>query len=476
MVDFSDSGSTIIERAVEISEDLIVEEELLVNADNIKDIFELERCLNWIEKNNLKQVGLQFPDYLLKFAPKVAKGLEEKLNREVFILGDTSYGECCVDEVAAEHLNADGIIHFGHTCLTPSQKLPVLYVFTVRPFDVEKLKSSIRGKFDIEDSLLIIYDVEYHHALHNFHMTDWKGRVIVGSPVDSNTSIPDGSVKKFGRLFQVSSFEELKSSKVVYVSTEDKDSLKLNNFMFSFCGNDFFVYNREGLNLATKSVQKLLMKRYFLIEKTKDAERIGILVGTLGVANFNDVIARLRELIKKSGKKSYTFLVGKLNPHKLANFPEVEVFVLVACPETSFPDSSDFFQSVVTPYELEVALNGSREWGAQYFTDFRDLLPGGDGYVEDTSSKDDNEDNSPDISLVTGRVRTAGQGTVGEGEGELMVINDRTVSQLHARGGGEYLASRSWSGLEQKLGETSIEPLVHGKTGIAQGYQGEGES
>ena len=40
----------------------------------------------------------------------------------------------------------------------------------------------------------------------------------------------------------------------------------------------------------------------------------------------------------------------------------------------------------------------------------RDLLPGGDGYVEDTSSKDDNEDNSPDISLVTGRVRTGGQG------------------------------------------------------------------
>ena len=42
---------------------------------------------------------------------------------------------------------------------------------------------------------------------------------------------------------------------------------------------------------------------------------------------------------------------------------------------------------------------------------FRDLLPGGDGYVEDTSSKEDNEDNnSPDISLVTGRVRTGGQG------------------------------------------------------------------
>ena len=32
---------------------------------------------------------------------------------------------------------------------------------------------------------------------------------------------------------------------------------------------------------------------------------------------------------------------------------------------------------------------------------------------------------------------------------------------------------RSWSGLEQKLGETEIEPsLVKGKPGIAQHYQG----
>ena len=41
--------------------------------------------------------------------------------KEVFVLGDTSYGQCCVDEVAAQHLNADAVIHFGHTCLTPPQ-------------------------------------------------------------------------------------------------------------------------------------------------------------------------------------------------------------------------------------------------------------------------------------------------------------------------------------------------------------------
>jgi diphthamide biosynthesis protein 2 len=39
----------------------------------------------------------------------------------VSILGDTSYGECCVDEVAAEHIEADAVIHFGNACLTPTR-------------------------------------------------------------------------------------------------------------------------------------------------------------------------------------------------------------------------------------------------------------------------------------------------------------------------------------------------------------------
>ena len=43
----------------------------------------------------------------------------------VAILGDTSYGECCVDEVAAEHVGADSVIHYGHTCMTPTQVGPL---------------------------------------------------------------------------------------------------------------------------------------------------------------------------------------------------------------------------------------------------------------------------------------------------------------------------------------------------------------
>jgi len=37
----------------------------------------------------------------------------------LFILADTTYGQCCVDEVAAEHVEAQAIIHYGPACLSP---------------------------------------------------------------------------------------------------------------------------------------------------------------------------------------------------------------------------------------------------------------------------------------------------------------------------------------------------------------------
>lgn len=46
------------------------------------------------------QVCLQFPDNCLCFSTQITKELTDVTNEvEIFILGDTSYGSCCVDEV-----------------------------------------------------------------------------------------------------------------------------------------------------------------------------------------------------------------------------------------------------------------------------------------------------------------------------------------------------------------------------------------
>ncbi len=118
------------------------------------------------------------------------------------------------------------------------------------------------------------------------------------------------------------------------------------------------------------------MKRYYLVEKAKDANVVGIVVGTLGVTDYMTIIAHLKEIIKKVGKKSYTLVVGKLNVAKLANFMEVDVFVLVACPENSLLDNQEFYKPVLTPFEMELACNRARDWTGDYVTDFRQILPG----------------------------------------------------------------------------------------------------
>ena len=202
-------------------------------------------------------------------------------------------------------------------------------------------------------------------------------------------------------------------------------------------------------------------------------------------------------MVKSADKRAYTFLVGKPNVAKLANFPEIDVFVLVACTELTFIDSKEFLQPVITPWELEIACNKELDWTGEYITDFKALLPGGSHYQPPSERRGEGEDEEVgDMSLVSGRsfnttkllsenykldrntspdhFRMRGMGLGGNsGSGELMVVNDKTVASLHEGGGGEFLASKSWSGLEQKLGATKVTGVVEGTIGIAAGYEKE---
>ena len=56
-------------------------------------------------------------------------------------------------------------------------------------------------------------------------------------------------------------------------------------------------------------------------------------------------------------------------------------------------------------------------------------------------------------------------------EGEVISASISTVLLLSFPG--HFLASKSWSGLEQKLGATKVTGVVEGTIGIAAGYEKE---
>lgn len=118
----------------------------------------------------------------------------------------------------------------------------------------------------------------------------------------------------------------------------------------------------------------------------------------MGTGGYLGALNRLRQVANDAGKKTYTLLVGKPSPAKLANFPEVEVFVMLSDPQGLILDSKEYYAPVVTPFEAYLA-----------FTD-RPWPPGGVGYRLDFGFLW--EDEAPAAPAAAGDV-SAGAGATG---------------------------------------------------------------
>ncbi|XP_013773032.1 2-(3-amino-3-carboxypropyl)histidine synthase subunit 2-like [Limulus polyphemus] len=481
---FSSSDSEVIGRSVNLSKN----ECMKLSSEDLEEEYELKKCVHWIKENGYTKIALQFPDEMLINCTAVCMAIQKEVNCQVFVLADTSYGSCCVDEIAAEHVSADAIIHFGRSCLSSTSRLPVLYVFGKQPLDsfhaVEEFKKTFH---DNESHVVLLYDVVYSHSAPQVYEELQKSypNLLIGklditlsllsqhgnSEQIMNNICSASVIRRCGRLINLPSDQVIDDYCIFYIGLE---TLSLKNFLVNFSKCRFCVYDPIRKNSRWFNIEgsRLLKRSYYLIECVKDARIIGILVGTLAVSNYRDIIDRLKTIIKLAGKKSYTLIMGKINPAKIANFPEIDVFVLVACGENSLIDSKEYYKPIVTPFEVELGCNKAREWTGDYISDFRELLPGSSAYADIVPV----ERKDFDVSLVTGRVRVLGSEDTDESQndGTVAVRNDMlALSALHANS--EFLLNRSWRGLEQKLGETPVAITTEGQKGIASRYEGEGQ-
>ncbi|XP_064605968.1 2-(3-amino-3-carboxypropyl)histidine synthase subunit 2-like [Liolophura sinensis] len=454
-----------------------------------REFYELDRCERWIKTHQLKRVALQFPDELLVDSAKVAEYLKDATLADVFILGDTSYGSCCVDEVAAQHYSSDSIIHYGRSCLSPTDRLPVLFVFGKGSINVQDCIQKIASLFaDTKPKLILMYDVIFYHAAENIlaGLHEKFADVICSKlqiPADYGKNSTKEHSEKDGdnvdtleticrcrRKVDIPKESQLEQYAVLYIG---KESLTLTNLLMNFNRCQFYTYDPEDRTVRkeTVNVNKALMKRYYMIERAKDARIVGIVVGTLGVTDYLQALNRMKELLKKAGKKTYTFVVGKLNVAKLANFMEVDVFVLLACTESTLIDSSEFYKPVVTPMEMEVACNTNREWTGEYYTDFRQLLPGGSDHVEIPAEI--SQEDRYDVSLITGNLRHLGEAENEENTSSAVLPREEALHVAVSNTAADFLSGRQWKGLERKLGETPVSKAVIGQSGIAASYENE---
>jgi len=525
--------------------------------EQIYTTYEIRRTVDEIRTGSWKRVALQFPDQMLVDAPRVfqalARGLksartegqrtskkddrgtaagiegvteelkETKLvNRveadaeeKVFILADTSYGACCVDEVAAEHGDADVVVHYGRSCLSPTARLPVIYCFTKPLLDLDAVCEAFKTTYtNQQDEIILMADIPYCEHLPGLHKRlerDGYANIFVTSVVHDTTSpLPNRTVP----LKVTEDKDALQNYKLFHLS-EPPASLLLT--LSSRVGT-IQIYPTNTDRPYEASSRLALRRRYALLTSLNTVPIFGILINTLSVANYMTILSHVKKLIAAAGKKSYTFVVGKVNAAKIANFSEVGGWVVIGCWESSLFDSKEFWKPVITPFELELVLMGdeNRVWTGQWTSDFKDVLQGAKESEEAVAanaakhdanaSKEDGDDDvdseedsaPPEFDLRTGRYVShtrpmATKRTIASSKGSSAIVSagsqsliKRTNGELATVGNqaspaAEFFKNkRTWQGLgsdfeiaydaEDGTAQAQGAVVEEGRSGIARGY------
>ncbi|KAL6303602.1 diphthamide biosynthesis protein [Sparassis latifolia] len=497
---FSASGEDAITRKIDVAVDRTRDD---LPVEDFKGYYDIQRTVEQINQGNYKRIALQFPDELLHDSVPIYRLLKSRIGdeKELYVLADTSYGSCCVDEVAAQHVDADAVVHYGHACMSQTSRLPVIYVFGKKEVDpsdcAAKLLESVKASSSnpLEGRIFRLKcDVTYAHRADS--IVDELRRTLPSStrllhspvPLCSVPAVTGGDANepeshRHEADDQVQHYDSpVEESIILYIGGE---SLTLTNVLMTHAEVHSYDPRTRIARLESSRTNKLLMRRYALVQKARDADVFGILVGTLGVASYLPVISYLRTILSRAQKKSYTISVGKLNPAKLANFLEIECFVLVACPENSVIDAKEFLRPIITPFELEVALQTRTNWTGRYVLDFDRLLAVQQSYPEASEQSAETEEEDPDqpiFSPVTGTYRhakrygAAGRTTDvedGAGVDSAVVLRNQgnTVATLTDSAAAQYLQNRTFRGLEVNNGQDAPSVLEQGRSGIAKGYQ-----
>ncbi|CEO97158.1 unnamed protein product (mitochondrion) [Plasmodiophora brassicae] len=413
--------------------------------NEFRAFFELDAVSQFIRDNGCRRVALQFPDSLLWAASRVSSVLSSIPDHEcqVFTLADSSFAPCCVDEIAAAHASADGVVHFGaHACLSRLQNaaLPVLHVFGKRCLDVEAFVRCIEtcSTTRAYKNVLIIADMDYMANL-------------------SSSELPYPVARVASGRRRCAGFDFV-GDPDAFIHVGKDDAIR-SCFALQFNDAAMLSYDPETVTLSEMSPTRrkaLLRRRRYLIDKTKDARTIGIVVGTLSVGGYLDVLRHLKCIIKDSGRRSYTFAVGKPNVPKLANFPDIDIFVHVACPLSSIIDSTDYYRDVVTAVEADIALNPKRPLDVPYTTDFSSI------FQYETVDNVASGDQGPRFSLITGKLIS-----------DESCCNGNTCQDLSVPQGSRPItlpAQRTFRGLDPRIGQTPVTGIEPGLSGLASEY------
>ncbi|KAL2487696.1 diphthamide synthesis DPH2 family protein [Forsythia ovata] len=327
--------------------------------------FEIHKIIWRVRSTNATRVALQFPEGLLMYSLVISDILVTFADVDhCFVLGDVTYGACCVDDLSARALDAQLLVHFGHSCLVPidSTTIPTLYIFVEIAINTRKLLQELNYNFNPEEisSFIMAGTIQFSGAIRavkpELEKLGFKVLIPQAKPLSAGEVL--GCTAPTVKLEACSE----KDNVIIFVAD---GRFHLEAFMIANPRVKAFRYDPYMGKLFLEEYDHEGMKeeRKRAIERARGAKIWGIVLGTLGRQGSPRVLERLEKKMKEKNLDYMVVLISELTPKKIELFGDaVDAWVQIACPRLSIDWGDAFKKPLLTSFEAEIALGDLPGW------------------------------------------------------------------------------------------------------------------
>ena len=335
--------------------------------------FEVGKTIARIRELGAGRVALQMPEGLLMYACLIGDILEKHTGADVVVMGDVTYGACCVDDYTARALGAELLVHYGHSCLVPisSTSIPVLYVFVSIGINVDHFVATVVANFAPSAKLALVATIQFVSSL--------KAAVVALQDIHgfSQLFVPQAKPLSPGEILGCTSPKLATDVEgIVYLAD---GRFHLESIMIANPTLPAYQYDPFTKRITAESYAHgdMMAVRQSAIAAAANAQVYGLILGTLGRQGSPAILDYLKGLLTGAGKTFVVLLLSEIFPDKLASMSAVGAWIQVACPRLSIDWGEAFTAApLLNPYEAAVAL-GATAWKPNYPMDYYAELPSG---------------------------------------------------------------------------------------------------
>lgn len=318
--------------------------------------FEIPKTIHRIRTIGAKKVALQMPEGLLLFATTISDILTEFCpGIETLIMGDVTYGACCIDDYTARAMGCDLLVHYAHSCLIPNTtNIHQLYIFVDISIDTSHLLATLERNFTPGKTIAMVGTIQFNATIHGVRSALEKAGFKV--------LVPQIAPLSKGEILGCTSpnlamYNDGPVDLILYLGD---GRFHLESVMIQNPDIPAYRYDPYSRKLTRESYNHGEMRdmREDAIRTARKAKRWGLILGSLGRQGNPHTMRQIEGALEKKGIPYVNLLLSEIFPGKLAMMSQdVECWVQVACPRLSIDWGYAFPRPLLTPYEALVALD-----------------------------------------------------------------------------------------------------------------------